>query len=183
MTSRNLLRGAPMGLLAASCALLAASLAAAGTLWWMKSSAEVELAAARDELQAHRTLEPVVTAVRERKNELRALLEAAPAYARPGDVRELLATLRRTADDAGLADGQFVPVAASVIGRNDIELVGRARGTSESFRRFVLGLSTQPWVTEIGSVSAASGDSGVHTLDIRIRAVSGLNENAQGEVK
>lgn len=168
------MRGAGLGGLLVMGVVLAVSVVLAGGLYFAKLSRGMELNAVNDEIAAHRTIAPIVASLKVRRVETEKLLTPAAVYNMPKDVRGLLKTLRVVAQDAGLHNTQFVPDAISVVGKSDIRLKGEAHGSTDCFRRFLVGLSSQDWVSSIDRVKASAGDdanSNKYEVTIRARFV------------
>ena len=168
------------GLVTAGIAF-AVSLVLAGGLGWAKLSRSMELEKLDDAILAHQTLTPIVARLHERQSEMEMLLKPSTVYKMPENVIGLLRTLRTVAADAGLNNTQFVPEAISVVGQNDIRLTGEARGATDAFRRFIVGLSSQEWVASIGRVKAVAGeDADSNAYEVTVRARFKLLDNPRG---
>lgn len=180
INSKNL-RGVGIGGLVVTGVVFAASLVLAGGLYWAKLTRSMELQQLDDAILAHQTLTPIVARLHDRQAEMEKLLKPAAVYEMPESVLDLLKTLRAVAGDAGLYNTQFVPEAISVVGKSDIRLKGEASGTTDCFRRFIVGLSSQKWVATIGQVKATAGDDAdSNTYEVTIRARFGLLDNQRG---
>lgn len=174
------MRGAGLGGLLLMAVVFAVSVVLAGGLYFAKISRGMELNELNDEISAHRTIAPVVASLR--RVETEKLLTPAAVYDMPKDVRGLLKTLRVVAQDAGLHNTQFLPEAISVVGKSDIRLKGKAQGTTDCFRRFLVGLSSQDWISSIGRVKASAGDDAdSNTYEVTIRARFGLLQEQGGK--
>lgn len=173
------MRGAGLGGLLLMAVVFAVSVVLAGGFYFAKISRGMEL---NDEISAHRTIAPVVASLKARRVETEKLLAAAAVYDMPKDVRGLLKTLRVVAQDAGLHNTQFLPEAISVVGKSDIRLKGKAQGSTDCFRRFLVGLSSQDWISSIGRVKASAGDDAdSNTYEVTIRARFGLLQEQGGK--
>lgn len=173
------MRGAGLVGLLLMAVVFAVSVVLAGGLYFAKISRGMEL---NDEISAHRTIAPVVASLKARRVETEKLLTPAAVYDMPKDVRGLLKTLRVVAQDAGLHNTQFLPDAISVVGKSDIRLKGKAQGSTDCFRRFLVGLSSQDWISSIGRVKASAGDDAYsNKYEVTIRARFGLLKEQGGK--
>lgn len=177
------MRGAGLGGLLLMAVVFAVSVVLAGGLYFAKISRGMELNELNDEISAHRTIAPVVASLKARRVETQSFfLTPAAVYDMPKDVRGLLKTLRVVAQDAGLHNTQFLPEAISVVGKSDIRLKGKAQGSTDCFRRFLVGLSSQNWISSIGRVKASAGDDAdSNTYEVTIRARFGLLKEQGGK--
>lgn len=168
-------KGLGLGLFATSFIAFALSLTLALGLYWAEVSCSKKLEETVDRIEAHKTLKPIIQNLETRESELKTVLAPKKRYEMPDDVQGILKALRAVATDADLTNTQFLPDAVSVIGKNDIRLTGRASGTSDALRRFLVGLSSQNWITSIGHVKAEAGErSDAHVYEMTIRAKYGL---------
>lgn len=176
------MRGAGLAGLLVMAVVFAVSVVLAGGLYFAKLSRGMELNEVNDEISAHRTIAPIVASLKARRVETEKLLTPAAVYDMPKDVRGLLKTLRVVAQDAGLHNTQFLPDAISVVGKSDIRLKGEAQGSTDCFRRFLVGLSSQDWISSIGRVKASAGDDAdSNQYEVTIRARFGLLEEQGGK--
>lgn len=174
-------KGIGLGGLFAALIFFAVSLSTAIGFYWAEVSSRNDLEAVTDKIEAHKTLKPIIHNLQKRREDLKRDLAPKERYETPHDVQGILKALRAVAADADLSNTQFVPDAVSVIGKNDIRLTGRATGTSDAVREFLVGLSSQPWITSIGRVKAEAGEGGdKHIYEITIRARFGLIDAKAG---
>ena len=167
------MRGAGLGGLLLMAVVFAVSVVLAGGLYFAKISRGMELNELNDEISAHRTIAPLWQSLKARRVETEKLLAPAAVYDMP---------LRVVAQDAGLHNTQFLPEAISVVGKSDIRLKGVAQGSTDCFRRFLVGLSSQDWISSIGRVKASAGDDAdSNTYEVTIRARFGLLKEQGGK--
>lgn len=159
----------PWGPVLGCLGAVALSLGVAGGLWFGQWQAQAEVERVNDELAAQKMLRPYVENVQKRQVSIQAQLATSKVYAKPTSVTQMLGVLKIMAADAGIPNITFVPDAVSVVGRDDIRLVGQGAGTTEGLRRFTLALSDQPWVTKLEYAKAFSSDE-AHAFDLAIRA-------------
>ncbi len=150
--------------------------------WWMKIAAEKDAAVAQDKLSAQQTLAVPYARLLERERSLTELLAKTPPQPYPENIAGLNAALLAVAKDAGLPGARFVPDAVSVVGSTNLRFTVTADGTAENFRKFLLVLSDQNWVTEMNSVEVKAGVP-MHTLSARFKATCREFQKGKGGAK
>lgn len=145
------------------------SAAFAGGCWWLKASAEKDAALADDKLKAQQTLALPYARLLERQRSLTALVKRTPSKPMPAAITDLNRLLAEVAKEAGLPGARFVPDGVSVVGSSSLRFTVTAEGSAENFRRFLLVLSDQHWVSDVNNVDVKSGTP-LHTLSARFNA-------------
>ena len=145
------------------------SAAFAGGCWWLKVSAEKDAAVAEDKLKAQQTLALPYARLLERQRSLTTLVKRTPSKPLPAAITDLSQALADVAKEAGLPGARFVPDGVSVVGSSSLRFTVTAEGSAESFRRFLLVLSDQNWISDVNNVEVKSGMP-LHTLSARFNA-------------
>lgn len=116
-----------------------------------------ELEESRRHAADQKSLAPIIADLRAKRAVLEkqvALGEVLPA---PADLPSMMKSLQKLTDASGVKSSQFMPVSESVLKNGGIRINGRFMASSDNFRRLLLALSDQPWVTDIASCAAKAG--------------------------
>ena len=151
---------------------------AVGALFYGLNATQARLDSVNDRLQAHAELSKFVQAAKNRQTLLTNLMQRKEAVAQPATIPALLTELRTLAVKSGLPNAQFMPQAISMIDSPTIRITGKASGSSENFRRFIVTLSHQSWIHEFEFFEARYGEP-EDSFEIRMRASFSGAKNAK----
>ncbi|MDD6181437.1 MAG: hypothetical protein PUB01_05130 [Desulfovibrionaceae bacterium] len=147
----------PVKALALCALLLIVATGMAALAWQGKSRAERRVEDARHILDAQKLLEPLVLELRKKQAVLRAAVAGEESLSTPVNLADVVRHLQGLAARAGLQEAHFVPQVEGVVRQNAIRLSGRLAAEPEEFRRFLLLLSDQKWITALESCKMVSG--------------------------
>ena len=82
-----------------------------------------------------------------RREETRRLLGATKTLPTPDTLPLIVTSLQEMVSLSGMQSSHFVPAAETVVEKNRIRLDGTLSGPPDNFRRLVLLLSEQPWLS------------------------------------
>ena len=82
-----------------------------------------------------------------KREETRRLIGAAKILPAPDTLPRIVTSLQELVDLSGMQSARFVPAAETVVEKNSIRLDGTLSGDPDAFRRLVLLLSEQPWLS------------------------------------
>ena len=105
-------------------------------LWYVTWKLEADIKELETRIQVQETLQPLMEGLNARREETQRLLGATKTLPTP-DMVSL----------SGMQSSHFVPAAETVVEKNRIRLDGTLSGPPDNFRRLVLLLSEQPWLS------------------------------------
>lgn len=108
---------------------------------------EAEIKELENRIQVQETLQPLMEGLNARREETRRLLGAASPLPTPDTLPLIIASLQEMVSLSGMQSSRFVPAAETVVEKNRIRLDGTLSGPPDNFRRLVLLLSEQPWLS------------------------------------
>ncbi|MFQ8736643.1 MAG: hypothetical protein ACLSAH_12075 [Bilophila wadsworthia] len=115
-------------------------------LWYVTWKLEADIKELETRIQVQETLQPLMeglNARREKPNASRS--DQNPADA--GHPPLIVTSLQEMVSLSGMQSSHFVPAAETVVEKNRIRLDGTLSGPPDNFRRLVLLLSEQPWLS------------------------------------
>ena len=108
---------------------------------------EAEIKELENRIQVQETLQPLMEGLNARREETRRLLGVASPLPTPDTLPLIIASLQEMVSLSGMQSSRFVPAAETVVEKNRIRLDGTLSGPPDNFRRLVLLLSEQPWLS------------------------------------
>ena len=103
-------------------------------LWYVTWKLEADINGLETRIQVQETLQPRMEGLNARREETRRL----PL---------IVTSLQEMVSLSGMQSSHFVPAAETVVEKNRIRLDGTLSGPPDNFRRLVLLLSEQPWLS------------------------------------
>lgn len=116
-------------------------------LWYLSTQLRGEIAGLRTTIQVQETLAPLMAGLGEKQKETRRLIGSTTVLPTPDTLPNIVTALQRLVSLSGMQSARFVPAAETVVEKNSIRLDGTLSGDPDQFRRLVLLLSEQPWLS------------------------------------
>ena len=110
-------------------------------LWYVTWKLEADIKGLETRIQVQETLQPLMEGLNARREETRRLLGATKT------LPLIVTSLQEMVSLSGMQCSHFVPAAETVVEKNRIRLDGTLSGPPDNFRRLVLLLSEQPWLS------------------------------------
>ena len=110
-------------------------------LWYVTWKLEADIKGLETRIQVQETLQPLMEGLNARREETRRLLGATKT------LPLIVTSLQEMVSLSGMQSSHFVPAAETVVEKNRIRLDGPLSGPPDNFRRLVLLLSEQPWLS------------------------------------
>lgn len=151
----------PLKMLALEGALaLGVALFVLAPLWYLSHRMAAEIVDLRTRIQVQETLAPLMAGLDEKRRETRLLIGASTVLPTPGTLPDIVTALQRLVNLAGIQSARFVPAAETVVEKNSIRLDGTLSAEPDQFRRLILLLSEQPWLSglEFLNVTPTAGE-------------------------
>ncbi len=108
---------------------------------------EADIKALETRIQVQETLQPLMEGLDNRREETQRLLGTTQTLPTPNTLPLIVASLQEMVTLSGMQSSHFVPAAETVVEKNSIRLDGTLSGPPDNFRRLVLLLSEQPWLS------------------------------------
>lgn len=138
----------PHRILALQAALaLCAALLCLAPLWHVSRTLKADVAALETRIRVQEILQPLMEGLDAKRGETRRLIGATNVLPAPDTLPGIVTSLQKLVDLSGMQSARFVPAAETVVEKNSIRLDGTLSGTPDAFRRLVLLLSEQPWLS------------------------------------
>lgn len=136
-------------------------------LWYFSWDLDNAVARLKTRIQVQETLQPLMEGLNSRREETGQLIGARTALPAPDTLPNIVTALQELVRLSGMDSARFVPAAETVVERNSIRLDGTLSGTPDQFRRLVLLLSDQPWISGMEFLNVTpSGALPAYTLGI-----------------
>lgn len=116
-------------------------------LWYVTWKLEADIKGLETRIQVQETLQPLMEGLNARREETRRLLGATKTLPTPDTLPLIVTSLQEMVSLSGMQSSHFVPAAETVVEKNRIRLDGILSGPPDNFRRLVLLLSEQPWLS------------------------------------
>lgn len=116
-------------------------------IMYMTWNLEADIRELETRIQVQETLQPLMEGLNARNEETRRLLGAAKILPTPDTLPLIVTSLQEMVGLSGMQSSHFVPAAETVVEKNRIRLDGTLSGSPDNFRRLVLLLSEQPWLS------------------------------------
>ncbi len=116
-------------------------------LWYFSNQVDGDIATLKARIQVQETLSPLIRGLEQRRSETDALIGTRSTLPTPENLSSIVASLQQLVKLSGMDSARFVPAAETVVERSSIRLDGTLSGDPDTFRRLVLLLSDQPWIT------------------------------------
>ena len=116
-------------------------------LWYVTWKLEADIKELETRIQVQETLQPLMEGLNARREETRRLLGATKTLPTPDTLPLIVTSLQEMVSLSGMQSSHFVPAAETVVEKNRIRLDGTLSGPPDNFRRLVLPLSEQPWLS------------------------------------
>lgn len=116
-------------------------------LWYFSRELDIEVDGLRNRLQVQQTLSPLMEGLDGQRRDISRLLGTQKALPTPETLPDIVTSLQELTRLSGLESARFVPAAETVVERNSIRLDGTLSGGPDPFRKFILLLSDQPWIS------------------------------------
>lgn len=128
-------------------------------LWYQSHQVAADIADLRTRIQVQETLAPLMAGLDEKRRETRLLIGASTVLPTPASLPDIVTSIQRLVSLADIQSARFVPAAETVVEKNSIRLDGTLSAEPDQFRRLVLLLSEQPWLSgmEFLNVTPAGG--------------------------
>ena len=126
---------------------LCAALFCLAPLSYLSWRLETDITGLEARIQVQETLQPLMEGLDGKREETRRLIGAAKILPAPDTLPRIVTSLQELVDMSGMQSARFVPAAETVVEKNSIRLDGTLSGDPDAFRRLVLLLSEQPWLS------------------------------------
>ena len=120
-------------------------------LWYYAGQADREAEQMQTAQSVQELLQPFVLDIRQKKMRISTLVQHSDPLPPPRNLSESIVALQQLVESAGLREAHFVPASESVVQKSIIRLDGTLTGAPESFRRFIILLGDQPWISTVES--------------------------------
>lgn len=116
-------------------------------LWYFSNQLDGEIENLKTRIQVQNTLSPLMEGLEQRRVETGKLIGTKSTLPAPENLSGIVDSLQQLVKLSGMDSARFVPAAETVVERSSIRLDGTLSGDPDTFRRLVLLLSDQPWIT------------------------------------